>query len=207
MSVEKIKEYYARCGYDQHIHMFMALQCGPLLKGMANTSVVSLDNRMIKAFRRTLSSTKFHYIILYRGARRSVIFIYDADKLQTYLMRDEIRNCLQRYGYLNDLPQTPAKEKCAIDLGKMCRQLAGRMERYYNGEIPFPHEIGFFLQYPPEDVEAFIANKGKNYLLSGYWKVYHNEESARIRFQMFDKAREEAVEEVLKGRKYYEIVA
>lgn len=38
----------------------------------------------------------------------------------------------------------------------------------------FPHEIGFFLGYPLEDVIQFEKNKGSGFLYSGYWKVYGN---------------------------------
>lgn len=207
MSVEKIKEYYARQGYDQHIHMFMALQCGPLLKGMVHTSVVSLDNRMEQAFRRTLRATKFRYALLYRGIKRSVVFIYEEKHLRSHLMQQEVADCLKAYGYCNNESKQLATDDCAIDLQQICRMLTYRMTSYYNGETEFPHEIGFFLEYPPEDVKAFIRNKGQNYLLSGYWKVYENAEEARVLFDRFDKAREEAVEEVLNGKKFYEIVA
>lgn len=40
----------------------------------------------------------------------------------------------------------------------------------------FPHEIGLFLGYPLDDVRGFIENKGQNFLLNGFWKVYSNKE-------------------------------
>ena len=48
-----------------------------------------------------------------------------------------------------------------------------------------------FLQYPLEDVTSFVENRGKNFLLSGYWKVYHNIEKAKEIFTSYDKAKEE----------------
>lgn len=51
----------------------------------------------------------------------------------------------------------------------------------------FPHEIGLFLSYPIEDVLGFIENRGKNYILNGYWKVYGNEEEARKSFFKYRK--------------------
>lgn len=49
----------------------------------------------------------------------------------------------------------------------------------------FPHEIGLFLSYPPEDVLGFIENKGYDFKLCGYWKVYCNEENALKKFEMY----------------------
>lgn len=43
-----------------------------------------------------------------------------------------------------------------------------------NGEQQFPHEMGLLLGYPIEDVVGFMEHSGKEYLYSGYWKVYEN---------------------------------
>ena len=54
----------------------------------------------------------------------------------------------------------------------------------YCKESVFPHEIGLFLGYPPEDVKGFIENKGRNFLMCAYWKEYVNEQEAK---KIFDK--------------------
>ena len=54
----------------------------------------------------------------------------------------------------------------------------------------FPHEIGLLLGYPIEDVEGFIANKGKNYLYAGYWKVYENVEEKKLLFEAYESAKD-----------------
>lgn len=51
----------------------------------------------------------------------------------------------------------------------------------------FPHEIGLFLGYPPEDVEGFIRFGGKNCKCFGCWKVYGNIEAAHQCFERFKK--------------------
>lgn len=53
----------------------------------------------------------------------------------------------------------------------------------------FPHEIGLFLGYPYEDVIGFIENKGRNYLYSGYWKVYKNKDEKCKLFRLYNKTR------------------
>ncbi|MDR1942087.1 MAG: DUF3793 family protein [Endomicrobium sp.] len=40
----------------------------------------------------------------------------------------------------------------------------------------FPHEIGFLLGYPQDDVIGFIENGGQNYKHCGLWKVYSDVE-------------------------------
>ena len=57
----------------------------------------------------------------------------------------------------------------------------------------FPHEMGLLLGYPVEDVEGFIEHKGKNYLYSGYWKVYEDVASKRKIFEAYENAKEELI--------------
>ena len=53
-------------------------------------------------------------------------------------------------------------------------------------EADFPHEIGLFLGYPPEDVEGFILGKDE-VKLAGCWKVYGDAETARRTFAKYKK--------------------
>ncbi len=49
----------------------------------------------------------------------------------------------------------------------------------------FPHEIGYFLGYPYEDVHQFIVQHGENYKVFGAWKVYANVEQALTTFDSY----------------------
>lgn len=49
----------------------------------------------------------------------------------------------------------------------------------------FPHEIGLFLGYPPEDVAGFVRHRGKGCKCVGCWKVYGDEAAARRQFAAF----------------------
>lgn len=48
-----------------------------------------------------------------------------------------------------------------------------------------PHEIGYFLGYPYEDVHQFIVQHGENYKVFGAWKVYTNVEQALTTFDSY----------------------
>ena len=50
----------------------------------------------------------------------------------------------------------------------------------------FPHEIGLFLGYPPEDVDGFI-NRKDECKFCGHWKVYGDVESAKCCFARYRK--------------------
>ena len=66
-------------------------------------------------------------------------------------------------------------------------------------EDAFPHEIGLFLGYPPEDVRAFVATGGAGCKLCGYWKVYHNVEAARACFARYDACRDRLCRAIAQG--------
>ncbi len=66
-------------------------------------------------------------------------------------------------------------------------------------EEEFPHEIGAFLNYPIEDIVAFIQNQGKNYKCVGDWKVYENEEEAKRTFDLYDKCKKIYCQKLLEG--------
>ena len=76
------------------------------------------------------------------------------------------------------------------------RQLKERMAV----STDFPHEIGAFLGYPPKDVIGFVENRGSNCLCSGWWKVYHDADTAKTMFKKFDKCREVYKKLYLTGR-------
>jgi len=50
----------------------------------------------------------------------------------------------------------------------------------------FPHEIGLFLGYPPEDVDGFMSRRDQC-KCCGYWKVYGNVEAAQRAFARYRK--------------------
>ena len=62
------------------------------------------------------------------------------------------------------------------------------LRRFQCGE-EFPHEIGLFLSYPPEDVKGFLNNRD-NYKAICLWKVYGDEEKARHMCARYQKCTE-----------------
>ena len=51
----------------------------------------------------------------------------------------------------------------------------------------FPHEIGLFLGYAPEDVDGFIRLGAGRAKCVGTWKVYGDLEAAKKKFALFQK--------------------
>ena len=99
----------------------------------------------------------------------ALIYVYRPKKLWKHLSDPAVKTFLTAEGYQMS------------GLCGMIDQMAARLQ----GDREFTHEIGVFLGYPLEDVKGFIQNKGNNYLCAGYWKVYHDELTARKVFEQF----------------------
>ena len=69
--------------------------------------------------------------------------------------------------------------------------MLGHLRRRLEAGGGFPHEMGLFLGYPPEDVRGFWENGGRNYKYSGVWKVYSDDvEGARAAFRRYSRCRD-----------------
>lgn len=101
---------------------------------------------------------------------RALIYMYRPERLEKDLKDSRAEAILKKEHYPEGRPECRLKE------------LSTRLRSSEN----FPHEIGLFLGYPPEDVEGFILNHAKGYKCIGCWKVYGDEQAARKKFEAFN---------------------
>ncbi|HHY82031.1 MAG TPA: DUF3793 family protein [Clostridiales bacterium] len=106
------------------------------------------------------------------------LFCCYPERIRAICQDYEVRCFLENMGYKSFEPED-------------CIQ---RLRQRFRIDGSFPHEIGIFLGYPFEDVIAFIKNKGRNYLLNGYWKVYSNVTRAIEIFMEYDNARKQMLQ-------------
>ena len=71
--------------------------------------------------------------------------------------------------------------------GKSSEQCVAYLAKRFRSGGEFPHEVGLFLSYPPEDVKGFIENRAANAKCTGVWKVYGDERQARQTFARYKK--------------------
>ena len=105
------------------------------------------------------------------SAHKALIYVYRPRRLAQDLTDALAAELLRQQGYLPG--------SCQQTLVQMIRRLR------QSGE--FPHEIGLFLGYPPEDVQGFITQGPGCCKCSGCWKVYCNEDQARKKFAQYKK--------------------
>ncbi len=113
------------------------------------------------------------YFELREGVAGSLVLFYNSLLLGQTLRCPENQALLGERGF----PEYEGVEPTLRHLARQC------------GQTPFPHEIGIFLGIPAPDVRGFIKHQGRNYLCSGFWKVYQQPDQARQTFELYDRAR------------------
>lgn len=99
-----------------------------------------------------------------------LVYVYRPQKLDKDLGHETACKLLKDRGY-----------PCGNAHGCVCC-----LQKRLNAQKDFPHEIGLFLGYPPEDVDGFIHRKGEA-KCGGLWKVYGDVEKAQRTFARYRK--------------------
>lgn len=183
----KNNDWKVRLGFQ------VALQCAPFLKGLKVACVISLNESLYPGLRGLFCGSDVCYRRLSGSGGKCLVLFYRPDKLEAHLRDEKLCALIKEYGYAH------------MDLARMLDRLAERVGSFEKRGLGFPHEIGVFLGYPPEDVKGFIENEGQKYLMIGYWKVYSDLARARMIFKEYDRAKDCAVNEFLTGKSIREI--
>ncbi len=150
--------------------------CSPTLAGLKTGNMFMCPFSSSDEMRQELSSLNH---TLGKKGLRVMPLRYSDDKALVYIYRPErLRNDLRCSAAGNVL------RKCGYDCGSPEKCIARLRCRLRECE-EFPHEIGLFLGYPPEDVEGFIEKRPCK--LTGFWKVYGDPVSAEKKFAQFRK--------------------
>lgn len=72
-----------------------------------------------------------------------------------------------------------------------CGRCVAQLIRRFREDGQFPHEVGLFLSYPPEDVQGFIDHRACDFKCAGLWKVYSDERRAQRLFSRFKHCTED----------------
>lgn len=155
--------------------------CSPTLAGIKTANLFSCrfaDEKEMKD-----SVRKLNRILVEKGIRVlplryrdgcALIYTYRPSRLMWDLQQSAACRLLKERGYTFGVPQ---------------RYIVQLMQRLADGG-EFPHEIGLFLGYPPEDVCGFIENRAEGYKCVGEWKVYGDEDKAKKIFAKYRKCTE-----------------
>lgn len=152
--------------------------CSPTLAGMKTGNLFSCPfadeqelMQTIRSWNRTLGKKGLRVLPLRCQNHRALIYVYRPSRLSRDLQDSSACKLLLERGY-----PSPAPAQC---ISRLIQRI---------GESPeFPHEIGLFLGYPPEDVSGFIENRAGGCKCAGCWKVYGDEAAAKRLFAKYKK--------------------
>ena len=145
---------------------------------------------------RELNPFGIHLSVLVWRPCGALVYACRPNSLATYLADPRAKTALAKEGY-----DTGNLSACLVHLASRitlasnnaaecaCGQTRCALDHQAHCDsgctCEFPHEIGYFLGYPYDDVYEFIAQRGENYKIFGAWKVYTNVEQALATFDAY----------------------
>ena len=187
MPAEIMLSFLNNSSLEAKLKFRVANHCGPVLKNVKASNAMAVKRGTWARIWKALKGSPVRCVPIYMDDKKELLLFYRQERLEAHLRRRENREFLNRMGYLD------------VSVAAVIRRLKKRYEDYAVRGQEFPHELGIVLEYPVEDVEAFIENQGKNCLMERYWKVYHNVEQAKAIFEEYDRAKDQAMEEIIAG--------
>lgn len=187
MSAEVMLAFLDASSPESRLGFQAAAHCGPVLKGIKISNIMTAETGTWKRLQKALRGSSILCILLSVHKGREVLLLYRYDGLKRHLENPKVSDFLRSCGYED------------MSVAAVIMKLRDRYAWYVRSQQEFPHELGIILEYPVEDVKGFIDNRGKNFLMEKYWKVYHNRERASALFARYDEAREKAMEEAVAG--------
>ena len=151
--------------------------CAPTLASIKTGNLFSCEYESIQALyasirslNRRLTSKGLRILPLKCSNDRALIYVYRPSRLEKDLNEKHACKLLGECGYV------------CCGANRCVSKLIDRLRKCDE----FPHEIGFFLGYPPEDVEGFMYRKAEA-KFTGCWRVYGDVEKAQRVFAKYRK--------------------
>ena len=161
----------------------LLIKCGsPTLAGLKTGNMFSYAyesreevNRDLRRLNRILVPRGLRVLPLRYNEKTVLLYLYRIDALRKDLSGREAAQILREVGY-----ESADSDRCVVELINKLRSAK-----------EFPHEVGLFLSYPPEDVRGFIENRAASAKVTGCWKVYGDEARAIRTFEKYRKCTED----------------
>lgn len=157
----------------RNVEMFLATHCAPVLFRRKPAALFAQKHLPKQDLLPLLQARGLHMFLLRQHGKEALTLLYHPVLLANVLALPEVKNVLAQLGY-------PVNAEWQAQLKFLRSRFLQSTE--------FPHEIGFFLGYPPEDVTGFMNCNG-NCKMCGKWKVYGDIEKATALFEEYEHCR------------------
>jgi len=164
--------------------------CSPTLAGIKTGSLFMTDKSddstfgKIRELNNILTKHGLRLIPLRKNNKGILVYLYRPDRLNRDLKCPQAMAILECKGY-----PCGNTDRCIMHL----------IDRLVQDEA-FPHEIGLFLGYPPEDVKGFMEDPSKGVKCIGCWKVYGDVSRANELFERYRKCEAAYCRELKQGK-------
>ena len=172
----------------------MVLQCAPVLAGVKISNLLIVEADALSRVCKLLGGSSIRCFLLKRDKAKVVVFLYYPKKLQEYLLQEDVGHFMKRSGY----------EDCSY--WRVLSHFQKRYLDYMEHLREFPHEMGILLGYPVEDVVGFQENCGREFLYTGYWKVYGHLVEKLMLFRLYEQVKEQQIQMLAAGLKVSEMM-
>ncbi len=151
--------------------------CSPTMAGIKTANLFVCPFESEKVMHEELSALNKKLVpkglciihLRYRNGK-ALLYMFRPDSLKQDMKNEHATHLLRNMDY-------PVEESYPHCLRKLISRL--------NATEDFPHEIGLFLGYPPEDVEGFITLGPKHSKACGCWRVYGDVAAASRKFASY----------------------
>ncbi|MBR4543260.1 MAG: DUF3793 family protein [Lachnospiraceae bacterium] len=168
----------------------------PTLAGIKTGNAFSVHNSKkgiteeIKAINNVLTKRGLRLVPIKQTEKFTLVYLYRPARLKKDLSSPGAVSILSKKGY------------CCSDPDRCLAQLVEHLKK----DKVFPHEIGLFLGYPPDDVRSFMESPCQGVKCVGCWKAYSNQEEAEKTFKRFQKCTEIYKKEAGKGKSLEDLI-
>lgn len=166
---------------QKHVETKLAIQCAPLITGIKMSNLLIVSQAEAENLPYTLRNTGLVFLKLSEMKDKVTFLVFRRQELRTYLEDSNVQEILLSCGYED------------LSFRGILHTFMERYQAYAKDAKQFPHEMGLMLGYPVEDVEGFIIHNGRNFICSGYWKVYKDAPAKQELFRKYEEAQRDVI--------------
>ncbi len=176
------------------VELQLALQCAPLITGLKISNLLTISPDGFCLVEKIISGSFISMYPLLETEEKTVILLYQKERLEKYLRMMQVQKPLTEEGY----------PSCLLE--DILPVLCEKYEAYAETKNDFPHELGLLFGVSTGGCGRIHQTPWEKLPLYRYWKVYADKERKLRLFEKYEYARENLIQLLHYGLKMTEII-